>query len=347
MPGIVAPLFPEDVPTHPLLVVDYQLIKAGDHDETEKLWRAATQLGFWYLKNHGADAEVDAMFEMGSDFMELPIDDKMQFEQGDNGAYKARGVNAIDEKGNRDSTEFINVSKDDALAFPEVVHRTYPGILTARMDTVIRPFVDKSLEVNGTLIGVLNTKLGLPEGTLAQLHNPAERSGYVARVIRTPPKDGPIDDEKAMLAAHTDFGSLSFLHNRIGGLQVLPPGTDKWQYVRPLPGHAICNIGDSMHIFSGGILRSNMHRVIPPPGEQAKFERYSLVYFTRASDSVELRALVDDSPLIAAAVADAPNAQARFWPGVSAQEWLQRRVRNQRLSHFKVRGSAAYNRWHH
>lgn len=47
MPGITAPPFPEDVPTHPLLVIDYQLVKAGDHDETEKLWKAATQLGFW------------------------------------------------------------------------------------------------------------------------------------------------------------------------------------------------------------------------------------------------------------------------------------------------------------
>jgi len=298
------------------------------------------------LKNHGADAEVDAMFEMGSKTMALPIEEKLLFEQGDEGVsfgYKAAGVNAIDEKGNLDSTEFINVSKDDALAFPAVVHRTYPQTVTTRMDSSIRPFVERSLEVNGTLLGVLNAKLGLPEGTLAQLHNPADKSGCVARVIRSPPKLGPVDEDKAMLSAHTDFGSLSFLHNRLGGLQVLAPGTDKWQYIRPFPGHAICNIGDSSHIFSGGILRSNMHRVIPPPKEQAKFERYSLVFFTRASDDVELRALVDDSPLIAEAVANAPNAQTRFWPGVTAKDWLQRRVRNQRIKNFK--GPESFKTW--
>lgn len=134
--------------------------------------------------------------------------------------YKASGVNAIDEKGNRDSTEFINVSKDDALAFPTVIHRTYPRLVTARMESSIRPFVDKSLEVNGTLISVLNAKLGLLEGTLAQLHNPAERSGCVARVIRTPPKDGPADEDKAMLSAHTDFGSL-VCDCRLGRLSML------------------------------------------------------------------------------------------------------------------------------
>jgi hypothetical protein len=41
------PPFPEDVPTHPLLVVDYQLMKQGDQQEIDKLWEAATKLGFW------------------------------------------------------------------------------------------------------------------------------------------------------------------------------------------------------------------------------------------------------------------------------------------------------------
>ena len=41
------PPFPDDVPTHPLLVVDYELIKQGSSDEVDKLWEAATKLGFW------------------------------------------------------------------------------------------------------------------------------------------------------------------------------------------------------------------------------------------------------------------------------------------------------------
>lgn len=48
MPGLnIQPSFPEDVPTHPLLVIDYELICAGDAGEIDKLWKAATQLGFW------------------------------------------------------------------------------------------------------------------------------------------------------------------------------------------------------------------------------------------------------------------------------------------------------------
>lgn len=47
MPNVTIPAFPNDVPAHPLLIVDYDLIKASDEDEIDKLWKAATELGFW------------------------------------------------------------------------------------------------------------------------------------------------------------------------------------------------------------------------------------------------------------------------------------------------------------
>lgn len=47
MPSVTLPPFPEDVPTHPLLVIDYDLIKAGNQSEIDQLWKAATNLGFW------------------------------------------------------------------------------------------------------------------------------------------------------------------------------------------------------------------------------------------------------------------------------------------------------------
>lgn len=50
MPGLTTPAsvpFPDNVPTHPLLVVDYEHVVAGDELELDKLWKAATELGFW------------------------------------------------------------------------------------------------------------------------------------------------------------------------------------------------------------------------------------------------------------------------------------------------------------
>jgi hypothetical protein len=62
-------------------------------------------------------------------------------------------------------------------------------------------------------------------------------------------------------------------------------------YVKPLRGHCIVNLGDAMVKFSGGLLRSNVHRVVSPPGEQAGETRYSVVYFSRPGNEVELRRL--------------------------------------------------------
>lgn len=47
MPGLTLPPFPENIPTYPLQIVDFELVKSGDREEIDKLWNAATELGFW------------------------------------------------------------------------------------------------------------------------------------------------------------------------------------------------------------------------------------------------------------------------------------------------------------
>ncbi|KAH9486019.1 2-oxoglutarate-dependent dioxygenase [Psilocybe cubensis] len=333
MPALAYPPFPDDVPTHPLLVIDYELIKARDAGEIERLWEAGTKLGFWYLKNHGADEFVDRMFTLGAEVMALPTEEKMKFEQGDDGmsfGYKAAGANAVDATGERDTVEFLNVAKDDALAWPKQARRAYPETVNAQMHTTVVPFVKKSLEVNNTLLEVFNDRLGLPAGTLLRFHSAEEYSGSEARLIKNPPISNL---NKQAIGSHTDFGTLSFLHNRLGGLQVFVPGAESWQYVKPIPNHAICNIGDALAIFSGGILRSNLHRVVPPPGQQSGLERWSLVFFTRPGNSSVLTALTQDSPTIAESVRSAPPG--KYETGSTAFEWFSRRIKNQRINNRK------------
>jgi len=270
------------------------------------------------------------MFEMGAETMALPMEEKMRFEQGDDGqsfGYKAAGANAVDATGMKDLVEFINVSKDDALAWPKQARRAYPSTVNDRMDSTITPFIQKSLEINNTILDILSDRLGLPPGKLMEKHPIGEHSGSESRVIRAPPNP---PQKRQLLGSHTDFGSLSFLHNRVGGLQVLVPTSDTWQYIKPIPGHAICNIGDALSIFSGGILRSNLHRVVAPPGSQANLERWSLVFFTRPGNSVVLRALTEDSPLVAEAVKKTP--EKNFETGSTAEEWFRRRIKYQRLN---------------
>ena len=113
----------------------------------------------------------------------------------------------MDETGLKDTIEFINVSKDDALSFPKPTHRTYPSTVEECMESTVRPFVQKSLEVNNTILEVFNEKLGLPEGELLKRHVTNELSGSEARVIKNPPAP-EMSAERQALGAHTDFGSL-------------------------------------------------------------------------------------------------------------------------------------------
>jgi len=38
------------------------------------------------LKNHGVTEEVNAMFSLGEEAMKLPLEEKLRFEQGDEGS---------------------------------------------------------------------------------------------------------------------------------------------------------------------------------------------------------------------------------------------------------------------
>ncbi|EMD39591.1 hypothetical protein CERSUDRAFT_111901 [Gelatoporia subvermispora B] len=336
MPGlIIHPPFPEDLPTAPLLIIDYELLKIGDEAEKERLWKAATELGFWYLKNHGSENEVSDMFDVGTEIVRLPLEEKAKFEQGPDGTvagYKSPGANVIDETGTRDVKEYIVIMKDDIFAWPDVIHRSYPEPVNVHMESIIRPFSQKAIEVNLTILSVLNEKLALPEGTLAEFHRPQIQSQDAVKFINAPPLVRAVSEESVITAAHTDYGSMSFLHNRLGGLQIQMPGAENWLYVKPIPGHAICNIGDALVIMTAGLLRSNIHRVIPPPGEQSKYERQSLVYFTRPEDTTILRPLVS-SPAIAAAVSNNPE---KDWDkGVTSQEWIARRASARKATNYQ------------
>jgi isopenicillin N synthase-like dioxygenase len=170
---------------------------------------------------------------------------------------------------------------------------------------------------------------------LQDLHRLSASSGDQIRFVKAPPQEQSL--KGVALGAHTDFGSVTVLFNRLGGLQVRlpdsipanaptstsPPPTaieaklceDGWTYVRPLPGHCIVNLGDALVKFSSGILRSNIHRVVAPPGDQGNVTRYSLVYFCRPEDDVVLKSLVggeDDEEK------------------VTAKEWILRRALGRR-----------------
>ncbi|KAL1638722.1 hypothetical protein SLS58_008645 [Diplodia intermedia] len=319
--------------------------------------------------------DADTLFEVQKGFFELPVEEKEKYdfsEQGSYFGYKGYGAGIIDKDGTKDRNEFYNTSKDDILG------RSASPLPAPAMLRPHRPALSSFMRGSHSLVNlvlrILDARLGLPAGTLPALHRLTAPSCDQVRFVRAPPQ--PRDDARVALGEHTDFGSVTVLFNRVGGLQVLlPPGMEPaaaaegddpggavptvdreerrdsanavtvgsssststttgkqparetWAYVRPLPGHAIVNLGDALVKMTSGILRSNIHRVAPAPGAQADCTRYSLVYFARPEDDVVLRVL-EGSERIEEKVRETGQVlgREREERAVSAKEWILRRA---------------------
>ncbi|KAK6380673.1 uncharacterized protein PV06_09834 [Exophiala oligosperma] len=330
------PLFPNDVPTAPLLRLSLAKLINRDHDEINRFVRACEDLGFFYLDLSGPGdsllADADLLFQVGEQLFDLPVDEKKKYDfmhKNSYFGYKGFGANVVDRHGNLDRNEFYNVSKDDMLGLSDPWPA--PEVLSSRR-SLMQSFITSAHGIVTLVLTLLNDHLRLPPGTLQDMHRLEGHSGDQIRFIKAPPQ--PMDDKRTALGEHTDFGSVTVLFNRLGGLQVLPPGREaQWCYVKPLPNHAIINLGDAMVKFTNGLLRSNIHRVVSPPGEQANYTRYSLVYFNRPEDDVMLKRL-DTSELIP------PLEKDEVEEEINSKDWIIRRALGHRHA---IRGDKAFD----
>lgn len=142
-------------------------------------------------------------------------------------------------------------------------------------------FIQKSRFHVKTLLASFSTALGLEgEDRYEMAHDDAKPSNSSMTFHRYPRRDHRAESNVGH-NKHTDISSIAFLFAQQWGLQV-PSATHKdvWDWVRPKPGHAICNIGDSLRFLSGMRLRSVLHRVVPV-AEMDNTHRFSIAYFTR------------------------------------------------------------------
>lgn len=222
-------------------------------------------------------------------------------------SYKAAGRARTDAADTPDLAEFFNIAKDgiivDNVAPPGA--RFWPTPVQAGQP-VIERFAKDSHSCGMVVLAALGRRLGLPSGTFEALHRIGEPSTDSVRVSRGPPNqtaEGPM----IFTPGHTDATSITLLWNWVGGLQIWtepdrglndfktvidPVDQGRWVWVEPPPpGHIIINLGDAAVQYSGGLLCSARHRVLPPPGEQGQRPRYSLVYFVRPEDAAVLKRL--------------------------------------------------------
>lgn len=325
------PPFPDDVITVPIAQISYAKLAASDADELARTTTAVQTDGFFYL-NLTDHPDGESLFKKAEDLLEyareafeLPLEEKMQFraEKGKSMfGYKPAGtVKKTDKDLRPDATEFFNVAKDHLLGNSE--SRTYPPQLMKRWEE-LKSFATESHTLGILVLRILAKQLGLPTDAFADKNKIGSLSGDHIRLTKKPPNMG----ENAIgLPSHTDFGSVTVLFNWLGGLQIQshdPEKQGEWAYVKPMPGCAIINLGDAMVKFSNGHLKSAKHRVVPAPGVQGQFDRYSLVYFLRPADDVLMEPVEKyrDEPVVA--VGGKVGEEKVYTAG----EWMVRRMQH-------------------
>lgn len=299
------PPFPSDIPVFELPKLSYKKLSSNDAAESLTLFNTFRSHGFALLDLRGCPdgelllQEAERMFEITEDVtIGLPLEEKMKYVPTPPCifGYSTVGKTKI-ESGEPDRFESFSINQDEI--FGNVPHQVQPAPVEDNRDE-IKSYIKHAYEAGMVLLRHLDKHLRLPEGTFESLQRLDKESGSTLRMLRYPPQ--PEGDRRTAFLGHTDIGTITILFNVLGGLQILPPGKEakeeNWMYIRPEPGCAIVNLGDAMVEWSGGVLRSNLHRVYFAPGAQAEYERYSLAYAIRPEGVQSMKRLDVEGSLI-------------------------------------------------
>jgi len=251
----------------------------------QQIIHAYSTVGFAYLVGHGVPDEVVAgVFEASQQFHASPRESKEGIAL--NSAH--RGFIPINTSTTRHSTlakvtkpnqsESFMMMREDESGSAEVQAGHYlaganqwPEWLP-EFRPVVTEYHDLMVHLGLRLVALVEEGLGCAAGELSRHFQPPTTW---LRLLHYPVRPVDAPDDLYGSAPHSDFGFLTLLaQDSVGGLQVMS-ADGEWLDVPPMPGAFVMNVGDMLHQWSNGVLRSTPHRVINVSG----VERYSCPFF--------------------------------------------------------------------
>ncbi|KAG8161067.1 hypothetical protein KVR01_009331 [Diaporthe batatas] len=336
----VPPPFPADVPVAHISNISYQKVLEGDVDEVARVIKSARDNGFFRVDLTDSEigqkflAAARNMFMLAQETFDLPtevkLDDSILKHGEDLFGYKGLGASVVDKDGTPDNNEQYWISCGDIEGVGRHSRAIYNDVIKGK-NAQLKEFIDLGKAVTDRFLEVFSVVLAIPpesEDHLTKLYSHTNDCGSHVRLLKCPPKPQNV---KPSLQPHTDWGMMTVLFNMLGGLQIyvpedrVAPGEEAgWKYVKPESGMAIFNLGDAFVKWSDGELKSSIHRVTNPPGEQADYTRYSLAYFTRPNNEALLKPLGRKA---------GPTSEAKNYP--TFLEWAMRRAMAGKTDGFK------------
>ncbi|MGM0481628.1 MAG: isopenicillin N synthase family dioxygenase [Pseudomonadota bacterium] len=249
-------------------------------EERARLRVAASEVGFFYLVDHGLSAtQLNDVMTVSRKFFALSQAEKTAIAMSTSRHF--RGYNAVGQErtagalDRREQFDWMNEepSRQSFTADWEglIGPNLWPENLPQLRHTLLA-FTDAQTHIAIGLLRALCACLGVAADALDHTFNNAPYTH--SKIIKYPGSDVA----RQGVGAHKDPGYLTFvLQDQHSGLQV--EHENHWIDVKPLPGSLVVNIGELLELASDGVLQATHHRVLAP---ENGFDRYSVAYFMAA-----------------------------------------------------------------
>jgi|SRR5882724_7720393 len=299
-----------------------------------ELGAAYREWGFAGIRGHGiAPALVDRAYDAFMRLFALPTEVKMRYHlQGTGGArgYTPFGIETAKDSRHPDLKEFWHIGRE--------LHRDKSG-RDSKFGDIMAPNVWPSevpgfheygyglyeaLDALGSrVLRALALHIGLPEHFF---RDKTDVGNSILRPIHYPPITMPADSGQTLsnvrAGAHEDINFITLLVGAsAAGLEV-KSRKGEWVPFTAQADTIVVNIGDMLQRLTNHIYPSTTHRVVNPPGEQARKPRYSVPFFLHPNPDVVL------DPLPSCVSVENPS---RYSTSITAHEFLLERLREIKL----------------
>ncbi|MGZ8282323.1 MAG: isopenicillin N synthase family dioxygenase [Allosphingosinicella sp.] len=289
----------------------------------DRLGRSFKDYGFAIIADHGIPDElIHRAEEKAKAFFALPDEVKRSYHSAGGGGargYTPFGIETAKGAKSHDLKEFWHVGRELPAG-----HRFRGHMPDNVWPSEVESFHDTFLELyetfDGTGLKILKAiarYLGIDEDYFVDT---VRDGNSVLRLLHYPPIPGE-PGSHVRAGAHEDINTITLLLGaEEAGLELLNQ-EGQWIPVSPKPGELVVNIGDMLQRLTNGVLRSTSHRVVNPPPERRGHSRYSMPYFLHFRSDF----------LIEALPGTVPPGEPPKWPPMTADEYLQERLREIKL----------------
>ena len=301
-------------------------LKDADRDPdgfAHKLGKSFEEYGFAIVADHGIPDElIHRAEDKAKAFFALPDEVKRKYLiPGGGGArgYTPFGIETAKGHKAHDLKEFWHVGRDLPQGHKFRDHmpdNLWPSEVASFKDTFQELFA--TFDRSGLkVLKAIARYLKIDEN---YFEDAVDQGNSVLRALHYPPQNEPTG-EHIRAGAHEDINAITLLLGAEEAGLELQTRDGRWIPVSPKPGEIVINIGDMLQRLTNGRLRSTPHRVVNPTPDRASKARYSMPFFLHFRSDFLIDALPET----------VPAGEQPKWPPITANDYLQERLREIKL----------------